>query len=232
MTAPILAFADYTKPFLLETDTSKDGLGAVMSQKQIDGWYHPVAYGSRALTPHKKNYHSTKLEFLALKWVVTEHFKECLPYQPFPVKTDNIPLIYIMITPNLDATGHQWVGALARFNFKLEYQKGWDNTVVDLLSWVTTHLNPDTVRLILNRVTLGAAHKAEVHDLTIIEGDHDLEQEVCVAAGHVLVQMHITDWAEAQREDPVLGAVLDWLEAQKKTDLKTLLEEHASSEEG
>ena len=44
--------------------------------------------------------------------------------------------------------------------------------------------------------------------------------------------MHITDWAEAQREDPMLSAVLDWLEAQKKTDLKTLLGEHASSEEG
>ena len=83
------------------------------------------------------------------------------------------------------------------------------------------------VRLILDGVTLGAAHWAEVHDPTIIEGDHDLEQEVCVAAGCMLVQMHVTDWAEAQREDPVLSAVLDWLEAQKKTDLKTLLGEHA-----
>ena len=61
----------------------------------------------------------------------------------------------------------------------------------------------------------------EVHDPTVIEGDHDLEQEVHVATGCTLVQMHITYWAEAQREDPVLGAVLDWLEAQKKTDLKT-----------
>ena len=64
MMAPVLAFADYTKAFLLETDVSKDGLGAVLSQKQQDGWYHLVAYGSRALTPHMKNYHSTKLEFL------------------------------------------------------------------------------------------------------------------------------------------------------------------------
>ena len=54
MTAAILAFADYTKPFLLETDVSKDGLGVVLSQNQTDGWYHPVTYGSRALTPHEK----------------------------------------------------------------------------------------------------------------------------------------------------------------------------------
>ena len=76
MTAPVLAFADYTKPFLLETDKSKDRLGTVPSQKQVDGWYHPVAYGSKLVTSHEKNYHLTKLEFLAMKWVVTEHFKE------------------------------------------------------------------------------------------------------------------------------------------------------------
>ena len=86
MTAPVLAFADYIKPFLLETDASKDGLGAVLSQKQADGWYHPIAYGSRALKPHEKNYHSTKLDVLALKWAVTEYFKEYLPYQSFLVE--------------------------------------------------------------------------------------------------------------------------------------------------
>ena len=121
--SPVLAFANYTKDFLFEMDTSKEGLGAVLSQKQEDGWFHLVAYGSQALTTHEKNYHSTKLQFLALKWAVMEHFKEYLLYQPFLVKTDNNPLTYIMTTPNLDATGHQWVGALAKFNFQLEYQK-------------------------------------------------------------------------------------------------------------
>ena len=51
-------------------------------------------------------------------------FKEYLLYPPFLVKTDNNPLTYIMTTPNSDATGHQWVGALVKFNFQLEYQKG------------------------------------------------------------------------------------------------------------
>ena len=75
MTAPILAFADYTKPFLLETDASKEGLEVVLSQKQADEWYHPVTYGSRAPMPHEKNYHSTKLKFPALQWTMTEYFK-------------------------------------------------------------------------------------------------------------------------------------------------------------
>ena len=88
------------------------------------------------------------------------------------------------------------------------------------------------VRLILDGVTLGAAHQVEVHNPTVIKGDQGLEQEVHVTSGHALVQMHITDWTKAQREDPVLSVVLDWLEAQKKMDLRTLLAEHASSEEG
>ena len=69
---------------------------------------------------------------------------------------------------------------------------------MDALSQVTTCLNPDMVRLILDGVTLGAAHWVEVHDPAVIEGDHGMEQEVWVTAGHALVQMHITDWAEAQ----------------------------------
>ena len=67
MNSPVLAFTNYTKDFLLKIDTSKEGLGAVLSQKQVDGQFHLVAYGSWALTAHEKNYHSTKLEFLALK---------------------------------------------------------------------------------------------------------------------------------------------------------------------
>ena len=127
MNSPVLAFADYTKDFLLEMDASKEGLGAVLSQKQGDGWFRPVAYGSQALSTHAKNYHSTELEFLALKWAIMEHFKEYLLYQPFLVKTNNNPLTYIMSTPNLDATGHCWVSTLAKYDFWLEYQKGQDN---------------------------------------------------------------------------------------------------------
>ena len=58
MSAPILAFTDYMKQFLIETNASKEGLGAVLSQKQADGWYHLVAYGSWALMAHEKTtYH-------------------------------------------------------------------------------------------------------------------------------------------------------------------------------
>ena len=227
-----MAFANYTKDFLLETDASKEELGAVLSQKQADGWFHLVAYGSWALTIHEKNYQSTKLEFLVLKWAVTEHFKEYLLYQPFLVKTDNNPLTYIMTTPNLDATGHWWVGALPKFNFWLEYQKGWDNAVADALSQITTHLGLEAMQAVLDGATIGAFQRAEGEDPTVIKGDQEMEKEVWVAAGQVLVEMHVTDWATAQKEDPKLDAVLQWLESKKKTNLRTLLREYALSKEG
>ena len=93
MKAPVLAFADYSKPFMLETDASKDGLGAVLLQKGEDGKYHPITYGSKALSKSEKNYHSLKLEFLALKWAVTEHFREYLQYssEPFLIKDGQQP---------------------------------------------------------------------------------------------------------------------------------------------
>ena len=232
MNSPVLAFADYIKDFLLKMDASKEGLGAVLSKKQVDGWFHPVAYGSWALTAHEKNYHSTKLEFLALKWAITEHFKEYLLYQPFLVKTDNNPLTYIITAPNLDATGHQWVGVLAKFNFQLEYQKGWDNEVADALTQITTHLGPEAMQAILDGTTIGASQRAETENHAVIEGDQQREKEVWVATGWVLVEMHVTNWVAAQKEDPDLHAVLQWLESKKKTDLRTLLGEHALSEEG
>ena len=232
MNSPVLAFADYTKEFLLETDTSKEGLGAVLSQKQEDGQFYPVAYGSQELTTHEKNYHSTKLEFLALKWTVMEHFKGYLLYQPFLVKADNNPLTYIMTTPNLDTTGHQWVSALAKYNFWLEYQKGWDNAVANALSWVTTCLELEAVQAVLDGATVGTSQRAEKENPDIIKSDKQLEQEVQVATGQILVEMHVTDWAVAQKEDPELNTVLQWLESKKKADLRTLLGECMTSEEG
>ena len=89
MKAPILVFADFNKPFGLETDASKEGLGAVLLQELDDGQYHPVVFTNHELKGGEPKYHSSKLEFLALKWAITEQFREYLQYQPFTVRTDN-----------------------------------------------------------------------------------------------------------------------------------------------
>ena len=74
---PVLAYADYHLPFKLHTDASSTGLGAVLCQQQ-DGQDKVVSYASRRLKPPEKNYPSHKLEYLALKWSVTETFHDYL----------------------------------------------------------------------------------------------------------------------------------------------------------
>ena len=97
---PILAYADYEKPFRLNTDASEKGLGAVLYQTQEDGTQRVIAYASRSLSKTERNYDAHKLEFLALKWSVTECFHEYLYGGKFDVYTDNNPLTYVLTTAN------------------------------------------------------------------------------------------------------------------------------------
>ena len=133
MTTPVLAYPDPNKEYLLETDASKLCLGAVLSQKQSDGRYHPVAFGSRALRGAELKYHSTKLVFLAMKWGI-QHFETYLLGRQFRVRMDNIPLTYFMSSPNLNATKHRLIDELVPYTFSLEYQKGKNNVVADALN--------------------------------------------------------------------------------------------------
>ena len=116
---PLLAYPDFNLPFVLHTDASALGLGAVLYQEQNEV-LRVIGYASRILTTAEKNYHlhSGKLEFLALKWAVCDHFRDFLFYAPsFTVFTDNNPLTYVLSTAKLNATGHRWVSELAEFRF-------------------------------------------------------------------------------------------------------------------
>lgn len=134
--SPVLAYPDFNLPFVLHTDASSEGLGAVLYQEQ-EGRLRVIAYGSRSLTPAEKNYHlhSSKLEFLALKWAICDKFRDYLYYAPtFTVFTDNNPLTYVLSTAKLSAVGHRWVGELADFQFTIKYRPGKANADADTLS--------------------------------------------------------------------------------------------------
>ncbi|KAJ8009627.1 hypothetical protein DPEC_G00090880 [Dallia pectoralis] len=117
-------------------DASNQGLGAVLYQHQ-NGNLRVIAYGSRTLTAAEQNYHlhSGKLEFLALKWAVTEKFRDYLYYAPtFTVFSDNNPLTYVLSSAKLNATGCRWVAELADFHFTIRYRPGKENVDADSLS--------------------------------------------------------------------------------------------------
>ena len=92
----------------------------MLYQKQEDGKERVIAYASRTLNKSEQNYDAHKLEFLALKWAITDRFHEYLYGATFDVYTDNNPLTYILSTAKLDAMGHRWVAsldALSRINW-------------------------------------------------------------------------------------------------------------------
>ena len=218
MTAPILVFADFKKPFHLETDTLKEGLGAVLLQELDDGQYHPVAFASQELKGGEPKYHSSKLEFLALKWAVTEQFHEYLEYQPFTICMDNNPLTYILTMLNLDVLGHHWVAALASYNMKLEYLKGSDNKVTDALSRVSTQkLDKETMAELLNCARNSGRPRAEMANIHVIEEGERVDQEVIVRYTQIVKQhkqfrnLANLDWVKAQNKDPVIPQVVRWI---------------------
>ena len=136
VTAPVLGYPDYTKSFMLETDASLKGLGAVLSQRSDDGEIRPIAYASRSLRPSEKSmcdYSSAKLELMALKWSVCDKFKDYLLGSRFTVYTDNNPLVYVK-TSKLGAAQIRWLSELALNDFDIIYRTGRTNHVADALS--------------------------------------------------------------------------------------------------
>lgn len=121
----MLAYADFSRPFILEIDASHSGLGTILSQETDDG-VRPVAYASRGLRPAERNmdnYSSMKLEFLALNWAMGEKFREYLLGHKCVVFTDNNPLSFLN-SAKLGATEQRWASQLALFDFEIKYRSG------------------------------------------------------------------------------------------------------------
>lgn len=130
LSAPILAYADFTQPFKLYTDASFDGLGAVLSQVQ-EGQERVIAYASRSLVGAERNdqnYSSFKLELLALKLAVTDKFKDYFWGAQFTIYTDNKPLVQLN-TARLGAVEQRWVAQLSNYTFDIKYHPEPDTRI-------------------------------------------------------------------------------------------------------
>ena len=179
--APVLGYPDFKHPFILEVDASHLGLGAVLSQEQENGRRVVIAYASRSLKKNEQNmnnYSSMKLELLALKWAVTEKYRDLLMGAECLVFTDNDPLTYIQKTAKLGATEMRWVGELAQFNLNIKHRSGKRNKNADSLSRKVHH-SPNVHRL--EEVSIGSNQRPKQTSTGICSEIRRSVQQMCTA---------------------------------------------------
>ena len=145
MSTPVLAYPDFTQPFILQTDASGGGLGAVLAQVQ-GGKERVIAYASRSLTTGEARYPAHKLEFKALHWAATTKFHDYIYGRRVTVVTDSNPLTYVLNSAKLDAHGQRWVNDLSHCDMDIKYRPGKSNDNADGLSRLTA----DDVMVILD----------------------------------------------------------------------------------
>jgi hypothetical protein len=130
---PLLVFPDFTKEFILSTDASDVGLGAILSQKDTEGNERVIAYASRGLLPSERNYVTYEKECLAIYWGI-DHFKPYLYGHKFTVQTDHNPLVYL--NSYKSKRMQKWRVELEEYNKNIVYKKGILNANADALSRV------------------------------------------------------------------------------------------------
>ena len=178
-----------------------------------------MAYASRSLKTSKRNYPAHKLEFLALKWAITDKFKDYLYGATFDVVTDNNPLTYVFTTAKLDATGQRWLAELSNYNCSISYRSGKQNAYADGLSTkkpeTETKIFPDVFKgicpaTICKAITVDDVSLSDVltdpEDETSTEPDHDQEVPTEVLQGTALTSR---DWYKAQSSDSNISVLID-----------------------
>ena len=132
--SPILAFPDFKKEFILDTDASFDTIGAVLSQRGSDGKERVVAYGSHAMNPHERGYCITRKELLAI-YYFCNHFNHYLYGKRFTLRTDHKAITFMMTTKKpITAQFQTWINYLSSLDIQMEFRKGKDHANADMLS--------------------------------------------------------------------------------------------------
>ena len=134
--APVLAYPAFNKDFVLETDASIQGLGAILSQIQSDDRLRPIAFASRALSPQEKNYSVTELEMLAVVWAIS-HFCHWVYGNNLVVYTDHTAVKAILDAPNPSgkhARWWMWVYGSGVRDIQIKYRAGKTSQPADSLS--------------------------------------------------------------------------------------------------
>ena len=134
---PILVYPDYTKAFILTTDTSNEALGAVLSQGKIEDEKH-IEFASKALNDAGKRYSTIEKEFLGIVWA-TKQFRHYLLQRHFKINTDHQPLRGISNLKDQTSRLAKFRHKLSEYDFEILYKPGKTNFNADALSRLPLH---------------------------------------------------------------------------------------------
>lgn len=132
ISAPILHCPDFTKPFVVQTDASAYGLGAVLSQEFPEG-ERVICYLSRSLTKSERQYSTTERECLGVLWAL-EKLRPYIEGAEFTVVTDHHSLVWLNNLKDPCGRLCRWAVRLQQYNFKVVHRKGKEHLVPDFLS--------------------------------------------------------------------------------------------------
>ena len=135
---PVLRSPDFSKTFVLQTDASDRGVGAVLSQLSDDGEEHPVGYFSRKLLPREERYSTVEKECLAIRLAV-EAFKVYLLGRKFVIQTDHRSLEWLERLKEGNPRLCRWSLALQPYEYTVEHRAGTANVNADALSRATNN---------------------------------------------------------------------------------------------
>ncbi|GJY75755.1 putative mitochondrial protein [Tanacetum coccineum] len=152
MKAPVLAFPDFTQLFVVETDASGVGIGAVLQQKG-----HPISYMSKTISLKHQSLSTFKKEFLAIL-LALDKWRGYLLDRHFIIKTDHCSLKYLLDQRITTPTQMKWLPKLMRFDYEVVYKRGSENGAADALSRVQSC---ELFSLITTLITTDLAKKNE-----------------------------------------------------------------------
>ena len=188
---PVLAFPNFQQPFILETDASGIGLGAVLSQQQEDGSIRPSAYASRGLQKHERNYSISELEALAVVWA-SKHFHVYLYGHHCTVYTDHSALKSLLNTPHPSGKLARWGLALQELDLDIQYRSGKENKNADVLS---------RLPILLDQPTTESNSSTADCSVARVEVEPALEEP----------EVPTQEWQNAQKADGEFGSTIAFL---------------------
>ena len=207
LSAPVLAYPDPQKEFILDTDASAYGIGAVLSQVQ-DGQERVIAYGSRCLTKEERRYCVTRKELLAVVYFL-KYFRHYLYGRNFLVRTDHGALRWLTNFKDPQGQVARWLEVLGTYTFEIQHRPGLRHGNADALSrgpcrqcgMTDPDPEPNHCMVVTRSQTKEAEKVAEEAPASAWLGEGPLSKESLI---------------QAQSEDPVISKILEWKRAGEK----------------